>query len=169
MAILGKAAATLEDIIRTLHPDVDLVGIARPFLDDIVKRRLSPRRVLGELMSEASGVGSMLRTVPGQIDQLLHDFESGNIMVRAVTPGLDAIPPRLHALGGRISLAAFASATTIAAAIALPEGTDSVPRMVLAAVLGIAAVLGWTTLYAWHWLGRGKPIRLTPLVKFFRR
>jgi ubiquinone biosynthesis protein len=169
MAILGKAAATLEDIIRTLHPDVDLVGIARPFLDDIVKRRLSPRRVLGELMSEASGVGSMLRTVPGQIDQLLHDFESGNLMVRAVTPGLDEIAPRLHALGGRISLAAFASATTIAAAIALPEGTNSLPRMILAAALGISAAIGWTTLYAWHWLGRGKPVRLAPLVKFFRR
>jgi hypothetical protein len=34
---MPQAAATLEDIIRTLHPDVDLVGIARPFLDQIVK------------------------------------------------------------------------------------------------------------------------------------
>ena len=169
MAILAKAAATLEDIIRTLHPDVDLIGIARPFLDDIVKRRLSPRRVLGELMSEASGVGSMLRTVPGQIDQLLHDFESGNLMVRAVTPELDEIPPRLHALGGRISLAAFASATTIAAAIAVPESMQSLPRMVMSTALGISAVIAWTALFAWHWLGRGKPMRLTPLVKFFRR
>jgi len=169
MAILGKSAATLEDIIRTLHPDVDLIGIARPFLDDIVKRRLSPQRILGEFMSEATGVGSMLRTVPGQVDQLLHDFETGNIMVRAVTPGLDEIAPRLHALGGRISLAAFASATTIAAAIAVPESTQSLPRMVAATALGISAMTAWTALLAWHWLARGKPLRLTPLVKFFRR
>ena len=57
MAILAKAAATLEDIIRTLHPDVDLVGIARPFLDDVVQRRLSPQRLAGGLLSEASGWG----------------------------------------------------------------------------------------------------------------
>jgi ubiquinone biosynthesis protein len=169
MAILGKAAATLEDIIRTLHPDVDLIGIARPFLDDIVKRRLSPQRILGEFMSEASGIGSMMRTIPGQVDQLLHDFETGNIMVRAVTPGLDEIPTRLHALGGRISLAAFASATTIAAAIAMPETTQSTPRLVTATVLGISAAIAWTALFAWHWLARGKPLRLMPLVKFFRR
>jgi ubiquinone biosynthesis protein len=169
MAILGKAAATLEDIIRTLHPEVDLIGIARPFLDDIVKRRLSPQKILGEFMSEASGIGSMMRTIPGQVDQLLHDFETGNIMVRAVTPGLDEIPARLHAFGGRISLAAFASATTIAAAIAAPESTQSVPRMVLATAMGIASAFAWTTLFAWHWLARGKPMRLTPLVKFFRR
>ena len=169
MAILGKAAATLEDIIRTLHPDVDLIGIARPFLDAIVRERLSPQRILGEFVSEASGLGSMLRTVPGQVDQLLHDFETGNIMVRAVAPALDELPARLHALGGRLALAAFASATTIAAAIAVPETSGSIPRMVAASVLGASAVAGWTALLAWHWLGRGKPLRLAPLVKFFRR
>jgi ubiquinone biosynthesis protein len=169
MAILAKAAATLEDIIRTLHPDVDLVGIARPFLDDIVRRRLSPQRILGEFMSEASGIGSMLRTVPGQVDQLLHDFETGNIMVRAVTPELDAVPRHLHALGGRLGLAAFAASTTIATAIAVPETTTSTPRMVTAVVLALAATGSWTALLAWHWLGRGKPMRLTPLLRFFRR
>jgi hypothetical protein len=30
-------------------------------------------------------------------------------------------------------------------------------------------LIGWTSLFAWHWLGRGKPMRLAPLVKFFRR
>ena len=169
MAILAKAAATLEDIIRTLHPDVDLVGIARPFLDDIVRRRLSPQRILGEFMSEASGIGSMLRTVPGQVDQLLHDFETGNIMVRAVTPELDAVPRHLHTLGGRLGLAAFAASTTIATAIAVPETTTSTPRMVTAVVLALAATGSWTALLSWHWLGRGKPMRLTPLLRFFRR
>jgi ubiquinone biosynthesis protein len=169
MAILAKAAATLEDIIRTLHPDVDIIGIARPFLDEIVKQRLSPQRILGEMMSEATGVGSMLRTVPGQVDQLLHDFETGNLMVRAVTPELDQVPARLHALGGKISLAAFASATTIAAAIVAPGTTESLPRLVATVLLALAATGGWTALLGWHWLGRGKPLRLTPLVKFFRR
>jgi len=169
MAILAKAAATLEDIIRTLHPEVDLVGLARPFLDDIVKRRLSPQRILGEMMSEATGLGSMLRTVPGQIDQLMHDFETGNIMVRAVTPELDDLPKRLHALGGRLTLAAFASATTIAAAIAVPETTESTPRLITATVLAFSAVTGWVSLLAWHWFGQGKPMRLTPLLRFFRR
>ena len=169
MAILAKAAATLEDIIRTLHPEVDLVAIARPFLDEIVRRRLSPKRILGEIVSEASGIGSMLRTLPGQVDQLLHDFETGNLMVRAVTPELDEIPPRLHALGGRLSLAAFASATTIATAIVLPASAESLPSRVAASVLGVAAAVGWLWLLAWHWLGRGKPVRLAPLMKFFRR
>jgi len=169
MAILGKSAATLEDIIRTLHPEVDLIGIARPFLDEIVRKRLAPQRILGEFMSETTGLGSMLRTVPGQVDQLLHDFETGNLMVRAMTPELDELPRRLHALGGRLTLAAFASATTIATAIAVPESTESLPRLLTASVLGFSALASWTSLLAWHWFGRGKPLRLAPLVKLFRR
>jgi ubiquinone biosynthesis protein len=169
MAILAKAAATLEDIIRTLHPEVDIVGIARPFLDDIVQRRLSPQRVVGDLLSEASGLGSILRRVPGQVDQLLHDLETGNLQVRAVTPVLDEVPRLLHALGGRVSLAAFAASATIATAIAIPESTTSTPRMVVAICMALAAVVGWSGLAAWHGFGRGKPIKVSSLLRWLRR
>ena len=169
MAILAKAAATLEDIIRTLHPDVDIIGIARPFLDDIVQRRLSPQRVVGDLLSEASGLGSILRRVPGQADQLLHDLETGNLQVRAVTPELDEVPRHLHALGGRISLAAFAASATIATAIAVPESTTSTPRLVVTIGMALAAAIGWGGLVAWHGFGRGKPIKVASLLRLFRR
>ncbi len=169
MAILGKAGATLEGIVRTLHPEIDLVGLARPLLDEIVQQRLAPQRILGEFMSETSGLGSMLRAAPAQFDQLMHDFETGNVMVRAVTPQLDELPRRLHALGGRLSLAAFATATTLAAAIAMPENTASTPRLITAAMLAFSAVAGWAALFVWHWFGHGQPLRVTPLLRFFRR
>jgi hypothetical protein len=40
--------------------------------------------------------------------------------------------------------------------------------MVACSVLGMSALLSWA-LPAWHWLGRGKPLRLAPLVKCLRR
>ena len=169
MAILAKAAATLEDIVRTLHPEVDLVGIARPFLDDVVQRRLSPQRLAGELLSEASGLGAMLRSVPGQLDQLMHDLETGGLQVRAVTPELDEVPRHLHALGGRLTLAAFAASATIATAIAVPESTTSTLRMVVAACMAFAAVAGWCSLAAWQWFGRGKPIKVASVLRWLRR
>jgi ubiquinone biosynthesis protein len=169
LAILIKAAATIEDIVRTLHPEVDLIGIGKPFLEQVVQRRLSPQRILQDMVGEASGVGSMLRTIPGQIDQLLHDFETGNILVRAVTPELDEIPRYLHVLGGRLGLAAFASSMTLATALTVPETTNSTPRAVVAVVCAIAALIAWIILLVWHWFGRGKPVRVTPLLRFFRR
>ena len=170
MAILAKSTATLEDIIRTLHPEVDLVGIARPFLDDIVQRRLSPQRILGDMMSEATGLGSMLRTVPGQIDQLMHDFETGNIMVRAVTPAARR-PAAPAARAGRT---------------ADPRGVRRRPprsRPRSRYPRPPSPRRAWSRrpcsrsrrsragcrCSAWHWFGQGKPLKLTPLLRFFRR
>jgi hypothetical protein len=112
---------TLEDLYGSFEQE--------PLATASIAQTHRARPFLGDMMSEASGIGSMLRTVPGQIDQLMHDFETGNIMVRAVTPELDRIPRHLHALGGRLSLAAFASATTIATTIAVPETTESTPLL----------------------------------------
>jgi hypothetical protein len=36
-------------------------------------------------------------------------------------------------------------------------------------VLALAAVASWTALFVWHWFGAGKPVRVTPLLRFFRR
>ena len=33
-------------------------------------------------------------------------------------------------------------------------------------VTATAAVLGWCALFAWHLVGRGKPMRVTPLMRF---
>ena len=111
----------------------------------------------------------MLRSVPGQLDQLMHDFETGNLQVRVVTPALDEVPRHLHALGGRLSLAAFAASATIATAIAIPESTTSTPRMVVATCMALAAVVGWSGLAAWHGFGRGKPIKVASLLRWLRR
>ena len=110
----------------------------------------------------------MLR-VPGQIDQLMHDFETGNLMVRAVTPALDEVPRHLHALGGRLSLAAFAASATIATAIAAPAATASTARWVGAICLAAAAVAGWCGLVAWHWFGHRKPVKVAALLRILRR
>jgi ubiquinone biosynthesis protein len=169
MAVLAKAAATLEGIVRTLHPDIDLIALARPMIEGIVRQRLSPKQLLGEMISEGSSVASMLRTVPGHLEQLLHDFEGGHLQLRALTPALDELPARLHALGGKLSLAAFSSATLTAAAILAPQAAGSMPMTVVATLLALASAFGWVVLLAWQGLGHGKPLKLAPLLRLFRR
>ena len=91
-AILTKATATLEGIIRTWHPHIDLVAIARPVVERVVAGRWSPTRLLTDAMTGATDVGSLLRGLPIPLEQLLHDVESGNLQIRAVSPALDELP-----------------------------------------------------------------------------
>ena len=100
---------------------------------------------------------------------LLHDFESGHLQLRALTPELDELPALVHGLAGRLSLAAFASAALIAAAILAPQAAGSTPMTVVATLLALASALGWAALLAWHALGRGQPLKLAPLLRLWRR
>jgi ubiquinone biosynthesis protein len=168
-AILIKAAATIEGIVRHLYPKVDLVGIAQPYAKQIIAQRYDPQKLVRELLGEATGFGATLRSLPDQLDQMLHDFDSGNIQFRAVTPELDMLPATLHQVGSRIVLGMFAVSMTLATAVVLPDDTAQTLRVLLAVCTGLLATGAWTILFWWHWVGRGKPVRLTPLLRFFRR
>jgi ubiquinone biosynthesis protein len=167
-AILIKSIATLEGIVRNLHPTVDMVSIARPYVQQTLARRLSPQLLMREFASEAGLLGSLAQRLPGQVDQLLHDFETGNLQVRAMTPELDALPLTLHQAASRLSLSLFATAMALCSALLLPGGLDDVPRLVLSIALGLASATAWLILLGWHFV-RGRPLRITPLLRLFRR
>jgi hypothetical protein len=129
-----------------------LLGIAARDLErlgqvtaTLVRHRWSPTRLLADAMSGATGVGSLLRGLPAQLEQLLTDVESGNLQVQAVSPGLESLPDRLQQLGSRLSLMGFAAALSICAAILVPAELRLDPRSVLFVVC-IARGAGWTVL-----------------------
>jgi ubiquinone biosynthesis protein len=168
-AILTKATATLEGIIRTWHPHIDLVAIARPVVERVVAGRWSPTRLLTDAMTGATDVGSLLRGLPIPLEQLLHDVESGNLQIRAVSPALDELPLRIHQLASRLSLTGFAAALSICAALLVPPALRIDLRSVLCVLCILLAAGGWTALLWWHVLGRGRPLQVTALLKLLRR
>jgi hypothetical protein len=118
--MLIKAAATIEGIIRNLHPDVDLLGITRPYAEQLIAARFSPQAMLQGAVGEVAGLGAMMKNLPTQIDQILHDAQAGNLQVRAMTPELDEIPAMIHSHASRLALTAFASSMTLGAALVFP-------------------------------------------------
>jgi ubiquinone biosynthesis protein len=168
-SILVKATTTIEGLIRNLHPEVDLLGIARPYVQQVLARRLSPGALLQNLAGEATELAALVARLPAQLDQVLHDVETGNLQVRALTPALDEMPALLHQMSGRIGLTAFAFAMTLCAALVLPQGEPHWARVTLALACVLAAASAWTLLFWWHVMGRGKPLRLAPILRLFRR
>ncbi len=167
--ILTKAAAAIEGIIRQLHPSVDILGISQIYARKIMAERFAPQKLLHEALGGVTGIASLIRHLPTQLDQVLHDLETGNLQVRAVTPELDHLPAKLHQFAGRMSLTVFATAMSVCAAIVLPASTKDTFRVVLTTALVLASGTAWIVLWAWHWLARGKPLQLRPFFRFFRR
>lgn len=175
-AVLGKAAGTIEGMVRTLYPDLDFIPLIRPHVEAAFQDRWKPEELVTQALGGATGVASLLRTVPTHVDQILHDFETGNIQIRPMVPKLDLIPDRIHDGSSRVGLAIFAGATTVCAGLALPapwtgewgSWTDWL-RLLFFFVSLTASAAGWTMMWWWHWLGRGQRVRLEPFLRFFRR
>lgn len=172
-SVLAKAAGTIEGLVRRLHPDIDVIPIIRPYVEKIFGERWAPDKMVQQALGGATGMASLLRTVPTHVDQILHDMETGNVQVRPIMPKLDALPDRLHDSATRVAVAIFSASMSICAAIMVPDRWedavfDSI-KIALFFVAFTAAIAGWTITWWWHWLGRGINLRLTPFLRFFRR
>ena len=171
-SVLVKAAGTIEGLVRQLHPDVDAVAIVQPYVEKTFAARWSPDQMVQNALGGATGMASLLRTVPTHVDQILHDMETGNVHVRPILPKLDQLPDRVHDSATRIAVAVFAASMSICAAIMVPDAANHVfdyIKIFLFFVAFSASIGGWFVTWWWHWLGRGIHLRLTPLLRFFRR
>ena len=171
-SVLVKAAGTIEGLVRSLYPDIDALSITKPYVERIFAERWSPQQMVQQALGGGVGMASLLRTVPTHVDQILHDFETGNVQVRPITPKLDKLPDTLYQSATRIAVALFAASMTVSAAVSMPDGYESYMdwiRIAFFLLFTTLAIGGWTVTWWWHWLGRGRSIRLAPLLKLIRR
>ncbi|MFK7984627.1 MAG: ABC1 kinase family protein [Sandaracinaceae bacterium] len=170
--LLAKAAGTVEGLVRQLYPDVDALAITKPYVEQIFSERWAPQQMVQQALGGGVGMASLLRTLPTHADQILHDFETGNLTVKPQTPKLDKLPDTIYQSATRLAVALFASAMTISATLALPTDYRNPMDWVHIAfflLFTCFAIGGWTLTWWWHWLGRDFKFRVTPILNLFRR
>ena len=170
-AILAKATITVEGVLRSLDPDIDLITTAKPFAVRLMQGRFSPRRVMESSVSGIMSLGAMLRDAPQQVDQLLMDLNTGNLQFEIKNPRLDDIDTNLNVLTTRITMAIIASGLFIAAALLVRDDPWQMWGIPFATVLAWCTAvflslvgLGWHAVAA----GSGK-LSLGFLAKLLRK
>lgn len=171
-AVLARATATLEGIVRYLYPDLDFQALILPYVQRLVMRRFDLSRAGPEAMSLFLGMQDFVNEVPSQINQLLLDLSAGRFRVGLQGEALEelALVGRVHST--RTVLSIVAAALILGAAITLaPFSTryellhvPLVPVLFVAACAGAFAALALTFLFP-----KGpRKIRLSKLM-FWRR
>ncbi len=169
-AVLARATATLEGIVRYLYPDLDFQALILPYVQRLVWRRFDLSRAGPEAMSLFLGMQDFVNEVPGQINQLLLDLSAGRFRVGLQGEALDELASvgRLHST--RTVLGALAAALVVGAAITVAPFQYEVLHVPVAPVLlllGFFMTLGALTL-TWVFPKGPRKIRLTRLM-FWRR
>jgi len=98
-ALLGKASATLEGIVRQIKPDLDISGALLPFVQHLMMERYSPKALKGMALRAGVGVLDAAQELPLIAYQLLDDLEAGRMTLRASHPELDRLGRSFTELG----------------------------------------------------------------------
>lgn len=174
-AVLTKAAATIEGIMRFLDPDLDIMAVGMPYARELAKRRFTAKKALQATMTSAMGLSGFLNQVPQQLDQVLMDLEGGNLTIAVKNSAIDDIGKHLNTLGTRLFLGIMAAGLSVTSAILLAPHDFAIHEVSVGFTLGIvlagfALLFFWWAL-SWHVVGgsTGSKLRLGPLLRLLRR
>jgi ubiquinone biosynthesis protein len=168
-AVLSKAAATTEGLVRQLDPELDVAQAALPYAKQLLLERYSPGSMSGGFLRLLLQLQGFLQDTPQQLSQILMDLEGGKFNVNVRNDDLTRLNSSLKALGlllfaGMISSALIVGSFSLVGRASEGAGTTvwPVPALIglaLSAMLFGAAVT-WTLLS-----GRLKKISLRRLLK----
>jgi ubiquinone biosynthesis protein len=103
--LLLKALATIESTARVLDPDLSIVPILRPFIEELVLARYKPSRVAEDVKAELYDAWRLARTVPDDVQAISAQLRRGRLTVRHDLMHHRHLVQALERASGRISFA----------------------------------------------------------------
>ncbi len=173
-ALLTKATATVEGILRTVYPDLDIVSTLKVYAQRLLKDRYDTQRVMQGVVSTAVNLNQLLRDVPMQLDQLLMDVEGGELKIQVSHPALDEHARAVTILGTRILMGFIASGLIVGGSILVSSVSFELYQVPFMPAVGLTFLLVAFGIamaaFTWHFVTGGpKKIRLSPWFRWFRR
>ncbi len=113
--MVGKSLMTIEQIGKSLDPDLDVLHEAEPYFVDLMKKRYSPERLGNELWRGIDQLSRAGFDVPIQLREVLDDVRMGRLEIRTKDPqaaiSLDRLGRRVFS--GLAVLGLLASGATL--------------------------------------------------------
>ncbi|HZX96118.1 MAG TPA: AarF/UbiB family protein [Myxococcales bacterium] len=168
-AVLSKAAATTEGIVRQLDPELDVSEAAMPYAKQLLFERYNPGSMSGGALRVLLQLQGFLQDTPQQLSQILMDLEGGKFSVNVRTEELSRLNTNVKALGILLFAGMIAASLIVGAFSLVGRASEGAASTVwpLPALVGLAlsamlfgAAVTWTLL-----AGRLKKISLRRLFK----
>jgi ubiquinone biosynthesis protein len=168
-AVLSKASATTEGIVRQLDPELDVTQAALPYAKQLLYDRYSPGSMSGGFLRLLLQLQGFLQDTPQQLSQILMDLEGGKFNVNVRSEELSRLNLNVKALGILLFTGMLASGLIVGAFSLVGRASEGAGQTVwpLAALIGLAlAAMLFGGALTWTFLGgRLKKISVRRLLK----
>jgi ubiquinone biosynthesis protein len=153
-ALLSRASISMEGILRTLSPDLDILGVALPYAKELLKGRYELGDLQGGLLRALLRFQGLAADLPTQLSQILLDLETGRFSVHVKSATLDRVNASLRAAAVITFLGLCACGFIVGAFISfaqVPWTVRGYPVLGLLGTAGAAALFG--AAFTWYLFG----------------
>lgn len=139
MALLLKALIMAEGTGLQIDPNLDVFGVARPYVRRAIVSQLSPRIFVEELAGHTRDLAEATFALPGQFGAVLQRLDAGELVIKTREEELRRLAKALVGAANRLAVALVLSAMIIGLgllSVAIGMGRWSGPLPVALAIVG---------------------------------
>jgi ubiquinone biosynthesis protein len=127
LMLLGKALITIEGIGRQLDPDFNMIEHLRPFMEKLVRDKVTPTNVSKEMLRVAQSYGALAKNLPRDIKEFINRVNRNKFKIDLEHRGLDKLITDLDKSSNRLSFSLLIAALIVGSSLIMQ--TDKGPML----------------------------------------
>jgi ubiquinone biosynthesis protein len=145
LMLLAKALVTMEGLGRQLDPDFNMIGHLKPFMEKLVREKLSPASLSRETLHVVRAYGALVQNFPKDIKEFINRVNRNKFKIDLEHRGLERLISDLDKSSNRLSFSLLIAALIVGSSLIMQ--TEKGPLLFGFPVLGflgysIAGFLG---------------------------
>ncbi len=117
LMLLAKALVTVEGIGRQLDPDFDMISHLRPFMENLLRERVTPGNLSKEMLRTTKAYGSLLKNLPRDLKEFINRVNRNKFKIDLEHRGLEKLITDLDKSSNRISFSLLIAALIVGSSI----------------------------------------------------
>jgi ubiquinone biosynthesis protein len=113
LLLLAKTVANIESITRKLYPEVNIVELAKPYAQELVRKRYTPKNILKKVLYTAQDLSRLFTKLPESLSDILRLVQQGRMRIAFEHRNLEGLIRTIDTASRRLSFSFIIAALII--------------------------------------------------------
>ncbi len=124
LLLMNKTMLILDNIGRQLDPDFNFMSVAEPYASRLVRRKLSPLRLLERARENLAEISELAQTTPRQLNLFLKKALKEELSFKVNPTGMDKLIRDIDRSSNRLAFSVIVAAIIIGSTVLIQSGPE---------------------------------------------
>ncbi len=139
LVLVGKVIVTMEDIVRKLDPEFDILNYGGTFAKSLIKEKFRPEKLAKDLVWNLRDLNELSKSLPSQLKQVIQKISNDEFAIQLEVKHLSRAANEFHRGSRRMAYAVVIAGLLIASSISVMS--DRGPHYLDVPIFGLGGYL----------------------------